>query len=77
MSHHPHTHAMATAWDIVQTPLGPLTLLAGERGLTGLAFPGHAGALAERDRDGDALAEAVGQLEAYFAGERQAFDLPL
>jgi methylated-DNA-[protein]-cysteine S-methyltransferase len=72
MSHHRHT-----AWEIVQTPLGPLTLLAGERGLTGLAFPGQAGALAERDRDRDALAEAAGQLEAYFAGKRQAFDVPL
>ena len=66
-----------TVWDIVQTPIGPLTVQASEHGLAGIAFPGHAGALDEGDRDRDALAEASRQLEAYFAGERRTFHLPL
>jgi methylated-DNA-[protein]-cysteine S-methyltransferase len=78
MSHTDHHITVpATVWDIVQTPLGPLTMRASEHGLTGLAFPGHAGALDEGGRDRDALAEAGRQLESWFAGERQAFDLPL
>ncbi len=78
MSHHDH-HIVSppTVWDILQTPLGPLTVQASERGLTGLAFPADAPTLDEGRRDRDALADAARQLESYFAGERQAFDLPL
>src|SRR4051812_48231977 len=66
------------AWDVYESPFGPLTLLATEAGaLTGLAFPGRATAVDERDRDPGALAGAVAELEAYFAGDRRAFDLPL
>jgi methylated-DNA-[protein]-cysteine S-methyltransferase len=65
------------SWDVYESPLGPLTLRAGPRGLTGLAFPGRASGLAEDARDTGALAAAAAQLEAYFAGERRAFDLPL
>jgi methylated-DNA-[protein]-cysteine S-methyltransferase len=78
MSHNDHhITGPTTAWDVVQTPLGPLTMQASEHGLTGLVFPGHAEALDDRDRDRAALAEATRQLESWFAGERQAFDLPL
>jgi methylated-DNA-[protein]-cysteine S-methyltransferase len=66
-----------TPWDIHESPLGPLTLFAGRRGLSGLAFPGRAAGLAEEDRDPAALGRAVEQLEAYFAGERHSFDLEL
>ena len=65
------------AWDIHESSLGPLTLFASDDGLSGLAFPGRARDLDERDRDPSALAAAAGQLEAYLAGERRAFDLPL
>src|SRR4051812_8752637 len=65
------------AWDVHESPLGPLTLFAGPRGLTGLAFRGRAAGLAEEDRNPSALGAATGQLEAYFAGERQSFDLEL
>jgi methylated-DNA-[protein]-cysteine S-methyltransferase len=65
------------AWDVYESPLGPLTLLADEAGLTGLSFPGRATGLDERDRDPAALAVAAGQLEAYFTGVRRAFDLPI
>jgi methylated-DNA-[protein]-cysteine S-methyltransferase len=60
---------------IVDSPVGPLELRARDGALTGLGFdPGEppSGAPA-----GGVLAEAAGQLEEYFAGERRAFDLPL
>ena len=65
------------AWDIYESPLGPLTVEAGHLGLTALSFPGRGPARDERRRDPAALAEAAAQLDAFFAGERRAFDLPL
>jgi methylated-DNA-[protein]-cysteine S-methyltransferase len=64
-------------WDVVETPIGPLTLEAGPEGLTALHFPGQAPPLDEGDRDVAALAAAAKQLREYFAGERHTFDLPL
>jgi methylated-DNA-[protein]-cysteine S-methyltransferase len=63
---------------IFQSPFGPLTLLAGERGLQRLYFPGTAPAFFD-DFDGDRerIGVAIEQLEQYFAGERTAFELPL
>lgn len=56
------------------TPLGPLTLTGGPEGLTELRF----GAPTEADACPPALlAEAAAQLDAYFAGDLRAFDLPL
>jgi methylated-DNA-[protein]-cysteine S-methyltransferase len=66
-----------TRWTVYESPLGPLTLRGGPRGLTGIDFPGHAGPLAEPDRDPGAFAEAVRQLEEYFAGRRRRFELAL
>ncbi|MEA2289774.1 MAG: methylated-DNA-[protein]-cysteine S-methyltransferase [Solirubrobacteraceae bacterium] len=71
------TTSPAAVWDVHESPLGPLTICADRRGVTGLSFPGRAGALDERAREPAALAAAVAQFEGYFAGERQAFDLPL
>jgi methylated-DNA-[protein]-cysteine S-methyltransferase len=68
---------MTIAWDIIESPLGPLTVEAGRDGLTGLRFPGRGGPRDERRRDPAALAEASDQLDAYFAGDRTAFDLPI
>src|SRR3954465_11508034 len=69
---------MTIACDVYESPLGPLTIAAGACGITTLSFPGAGGtAWDERDRDAAALADAVAQLDAYFAGERRAFDLPL
>src|SRR3954454_16136535 len=69
---------MTIAWDVYESPLGPLTVAAGACGLTSLSVPGGPDARRdERDRDPVALAGAVAQLDAYFAGERRAFDLPL
>lgn len=66
---------MGVHWTVYESPIGPLTLVAGPRGLTNLSFPGRfrvpSGAM-ERP-----MPEAVAQLDAYFAGDRQDFDLPL
>jgi methylated-DNA-[protein]-cysteine S-methyltransferase len=68
---------MITAWDVYESPLGPLTIATGPSGLTGLSFPGARAEHDESRRDPAALAGAVAQLDAYFAGERRAFELPL
>ena len=72
----------------MQTPIGPLGLFAGERGLLSIALPNeprHAaesrlerqlGPLAIRE-DAAAHATLLAQLTAYFAGTLRAFDLAL
>lgn len=63
---------------IFESPFGPLTLLAGERGLRRLYFPGTAPDLDDflpGDRERNRI--AIEQLEQYFAGERRLFELPL
>jgi methylated-DNA-[protein]-cysteine S-methyltransferase len=67
----------ADAWDVRETPLGPLTLHAGPRGLTGLSFPGRGPRLDDAARDANELAAVAAQLDEYFAGTRTAFDVPL
>jgi methylated-DNA-[protein]-cysteine S-methyltransferase len=60
-------------WSAYDSPLGRLALGAARDGLAALAFdtsvPGR--------RDDAALADAAAQLDAYFARERQKFDLLL
>src|SRR4051794_41346952 len=67
----------ADALDVHETPLGPLTLHAGPRGLIGLSFPGRGPRLDDAGRDPEALAPVVAQLDEYFAGTRTEFDVPL
>ena len=62
---------------IFESPLGPLTLIAGADGLRRLCFPRRAPALDESERDPQRLAAAVEQLDQYFRGERKAFELAL
>jgi methylated-DNA-[protein]-cysteine S-methyltransferase len=64
-------------WDVVETPIGPLTLEAGSRGLAAVHFPGREPELDPGSRDPEALAPAVAQLREYFAGDRRTFDLEL
>src|SRR5215210_7576279 len=57
----------------VDTPIGTLWLSRDEHGLSRVDFDGRRGARSEDPL----LAEAEAQLHAYFAGERQRFELPL
>lgn len=74
---------MATRHAVIDSTLGPLTLVAEDDRLTGLYFRHHwhrppAEAFGRRaDPDDDALLRsAQDQLAAYLAGERRSFDLP-
>jgi len=62
-------------WTVYESPLGPLTLIAGPRGLTDLNFPGRPRPPSEAVRD--PMPRVTEQLDAYFAGELRTFDLPL
>jgi methylated-DNA-[protein]-cysteine S-methyltransferase len=64
-------------WSVLDSPIGPLTLVAGTRGLRAIRFAGEGVVLDPADRDDRALADAREQLGAYFAGRRQHFDLAL
>ena len=67
------------SYTIYESPIGPLTLVAGPEGLRGLHFPGRGPAKtdgAERDQNAT-LTAATEQLDAYFAGELRRFELPL
>lgn len=62
----------------VDSPLGPLLLTGDGEGLTGLYTDQHGRKPTDLgDRDDDEFAQARTQLEEYFAGERNDFDLPL
>jgi methylated-DNA-[protein]-cysteine S-methyltransferase len=68
-----------TTHTIVDSPLGPLTLVARDGALSGVYFRGHwtkpdRASFGERSDDG--FEEARRQLAEYFAGERTSFDLP-
>ena len=80
---------MRFAPDTVQcrhaTPLGPIHLAANRQGLCGLWFAGQKHAPAQldgpqawsEDVEHPLLREARRQLDAWFAGQLRAFDLPL
>ena len=66
------------------TPLGPMLLLASPQGLAGLWFQGQRHhptpeqvARWTSEPNQSVLREAMQQLDAWFAGRRVAFDLPL
>jgi methylated-DNA-[protein]-cysteine S-methyltransferase len=65
------------AWTVYESPLGPLTLIGDAESLHELHFPGRAAPRDEATRDSAPFADAIDQLEEYFAGERQHFDLSL
>jgi methylated-DNA-[protein]-cysteine S-methyltransferase len=65
---------------VVDSPVGPLTLVASDGVLTGLYMDRQLYRPAEEtfgDRDPEAFAEAITQLSDYFDGHRTGFDLPL
>jgi methylated-DNA-[protein]-cysteine S-methyltransferase len=71
---------MTTSYSYLESPVGRLLLAGDTRGLRLVRFPGERGAvrpLTDWRRDDGAFAEAIAQLEEYFAGERREFSLPL
>jgi methylated-DNA-[protein]-cysteine S-methyltransferase len=62
-------------WNVVESPIGPLTLAGGPRGIANIYFEWHTPSLPEAARR--PLPAASAQLGEYFAGERRAFDLDL
>jgi methylated-DNA-[protein]-cysteine S-methyltransferase len=69
---------------VIDSPIGPLTLVRNDDGLTGLYYPGHwtrpdqttFGPRVEPSDD-HGFDEAIAQLREYFAGKRRDFDLSL
>ena len=69
---------MALTYRTVSTPLGDITAVADEDGLTQVILAGDDGSvLAEATEGGPIVDAAAQQLAEYFAGERMAFDVPL
>ena len=76
--------AAARLHAVIDSPIGPLTLVARGGALAGLYMevrghepaPGMLGVAAEVDSD-PVLGETASQLKAYFAGQLTSFDLPL
>jgi len=65
---------------VIDSPLGPLTVVADGGVLSGLYLPGHVrgpGPESLGDRDDDGFDEVTKQLAEYFAGTRTAFSVPV
>jgi methylated-DNA-[protein]-cysteine S-methyltransferase len=65
---------------VIETPIGPLTLVASAHALREVRFPnGRPVGPADGPDDPDhaVLADAARQLREYFAGDRTTFELPL
>ncbi|WP_199191332.1 methylated-DNA--[protein]-cysteine S-methyltransferase [Amycolatopsis sp. CA-126428] len=65
---------------VVDSPIGPLTVVGDDAVVTGLYFPNHwtrPDRTTFGERDDTAFPEAVRQLEEYFAGRRTVFDVPV
>jgi methylated-DNA-[protein]-cysteine S-methyltransferase len=67
--------SISPGWTICESPIGPLTVVAGPKGITNIYFPGRSPRLPEVAKR--PMPEAVDQIEAYFAGARQTFELDL
>ena len=77
----------STRHAMIGSPIGPLTIVRDDEGITGLYYPGHwtrpdpAGfgprVDAADDRGRGCVDQAIAQLGEYFAGERRQFGLPL
>jgi methylated-DNA-[protein]-cysteine S-methyltransferase len=79
---HTETGTATTMWTTMDSPVGELRLVAHDGAIVAIEFSPFRGLtdgrpLGVRDDDDELLRRAVGQLEAYFARELRAFDLPL
>jgi methylated-DNA-[protein]-cysteine S-methyltransferase len=59
------------------SPFGPLLVAGDDDALTHLLLPGGVGVLTSSAKVAGPVRRAAGQLDEYFAGRRQQFDLPL
>ena len=71
------TTPSSSAFTILESPIGPLTLVASEAGLQRLAFGAHRPDTGVEAPGHPILTKAAAQLAEYFAGARTAFDVPL
>jgi methylated-DNA-[protein]-cysteine S-methyltransferase len=76
----PKERTMSTRHTILASPIGDLTVVRDDDGITGVYFPQHwtrpdRGTFGPRVDAG--FEDVAAQLAAYFAGERREFDLPL
>ncbi|MFD9601322.1 methylated-DNA--[protein]-cysteine S-methyltransferase [Streptomyces sp. NPDC059970] len=75
-----HTRAATRQHTVVDSPYGPLTLVAADGVLAGLYMTDQRHRPPEEtfgDLDPRPFTETIRQLDAYFAGELREFDLPL
>jgi len=63
-------------WLTMNSPIGRLRIVSDERGICEIALMEQEGECLHEAPD-ELLKEACSQLEAYFAGKRTSFDLPL
>lgn len=69
---------MALTYRTVSTPLGDITAVADEVGLTRVILAGDDGSVLAEATEGGPIVDAAGvQLGEFFAGERMSFDVPL
>ncbi len=72
---------MITYFDIVKSPVGPLTCAMTDNALEGVYFEHEPDTLLELRKDWTKsttkLSAVSGQLKEYFAGSRRKFDIPL
>jgi methylated-DNA-[protein]-cysteine S-methyltransferase len=68
---------MTLTMTTLETPVGPLRLVASDTGLRSVSFRGEAPALDAVEGDSPVLVQAACQLGEYFAGTRTGFTIPL
>ncbi|MBV1932894.1 MAG: methylated-DNA--[protein]-cysteine S-methyltransferase [Porticoccaceae bacterium] len=62
----------------MDSPIGKLTILADNKGITEIRFPNKTGLLtSQADSSNRFIKQAIEQLDAYFNGRLKTFDLPL
>ncbi len=75
------TTGVALVSTVMDTPVGTITIVASARGVRAILWPDDDGRVpisaAAPDPDHPVIVATVAQLDEYFAGEREEFDLPL